>query len=42
MNVMLDMGADVKADPTDLLQYAFMGASYARNGLSIPARAWAC
>lgn len=35
MNVMLDMGADVKADPTDLLQYAFMGASYARNGLSI-------
>lgn len=36
MNVMLDMGADVKADPTDLLQFAFMGASYARNGLSIP------
>lgn len=36
MNVMLDMGADVKADPTDLLQYAFMGASYARNGLAIP------
>jgi glycerol-3-phosphate acyltransferase PlsX len=35
MNVMLDMGADVKADPGDLLQYAFMGASYARNGLSI-------
>jgi glycerol-3-phosphate acyltransferase PlsX len=35
MNVMLDMGADVKADPTDLLQFAFMGASYARNGLSI-------
>ena len=35
MNVMLDMGADVKADPADLLQYAFMGASYARNGLSI-------
>ncbi len=35
MNVMLDMGADVKAEPTDLLQYAFMGASYARNGLSI-------
>lgn len=35
MNVMLDMGADVKADPTDLLQYAFMGASYARNGLAI-------
>lgn len=35
MNVMLDMGADVKADPRDLLQYAFMGASYARNGLSV-------
>jgi len=34
-NVMLDMGADVKADPADLLQYAFMGASYARNGLAI-------
>jgi len=35
MNVMLDMGADVKADAGDLLQYAFMGASYARNGLAI-------
>lgn len=35
MNVMLDMGADVKADARDLLQFAFMGASYARNGLSI-------
>ncbi len=35
MNVMLDMGADVKADPRDLLQYAFMGASYARNGLAL-------
>ena len=35
LNVMLDMGADVKADPADLLQYAFMGASYARNGLAI-------
>lgn len=35
INVMLDMGADVKADPADLLQYAFMGASYARNGLAI-------
>ena len=33
LNVMLDMGADVKADPGDLLQFAFMGASYARNGL---------
>lgn len=29
--VMLDMGADVKADEHDLLQYALMGTSYARN-----------
>jgi phosphate acyltransferase len=35
MNVMLDMGADVKADAGDLLQFAFMGASYARNGLAV-------
>ncbi len=34
-NVMLDVGADVKADPTDLLQYAVMGASYARNGMKL-------
>jgi phosphate acyltransferase len=34
-NVMLDVGADVKADPDDLLQYAVMGASYARNGLKL-------
>jgi glycerol-3-phosphate acyltransferase PlsX len=34
-NVMLDVGADVKADPSDLLQYAVMGASYARNGLRL-------
>jgi glycerol-3-phosphate acyltransferase PlsX len=34
-NVMLDMGADIKADPEDLLQYAIMGASYARNGLGL-------
>ncbi|MCC6305194.1 MAG: phosphate acyltransferase PlsX [Rhodobacteraceae bacterium] len=32
-NVMLDAGADVRADAEDLLQYALMGASYARNGL---------
>ncbi len=32
-NVMLDMGADVRADPADLVQYAIMGASYARNGM---------
>lgn len=34
-NVMLDVGADVRADPRDLLQYALMGASYARNGQSL-------
>ncbi len=35
-NVMLDVGADVRADATDLLQFALMGASYARNSLDIP------
>ena len=34
-NLMLDAGADVKADPDDLMQYAIMGAAYARNGLGI-------
>ena len=34
-NLMLDAGADIKADATDLLQYALMGASYARNGMGI-------
>ncbi len=34
-NVMLDVGADIKADADDLVQYAAMGASYARNGLGI-------
>ncbi|MGC9420058.1 MAG: phosphate acyltransferase PlsX, partial [Rhodovulum sp.] len=34
-NVMLDVGADVRADEHDLLQYALMGASYARNGLGL-------
>jgi phosphate acyltransferase len=34
-NVMLDVGADVRAEPADLLQFALMGASYARNGLSL-------
>ncbi len=39
-NVMLDAGADIRADQDDLLTYALMGASYARNGLDIatPAR----
>ncbi len=36
-NVMLDVGADVKAEAKDLLQYATMGASYARNGLVLDA-----
>ncbi len=35
-NVLLDVGADIRADADDLLQYAIMGASYARNALSIP------
>ena len=34
-NVMLDAGADIRADQDDLLTYALMGASYARNGLAI-------
>lgn len=34
-NVMLDVGADVKAEPQDLLQYARMGAAYARTALSL-------
>lgn len=32
---MLDVGADIRADEKDLLQYALMGGSYARNGLGI-------
>ena len=45
-NVMLDVGADIRADAKDLLQYALMGASYARNGLELrqpprrPAECW--
>jgi len=35
-NVMLDVGADIRAEAPDLLQYALMGSSYARNGLGIP------
>jgi glycerol-3-phosphate acyltransferase PlsX len=34
-NIMLDAGADIRADQDDLLTYALMGASYARNGLDI-------
>lgn len=35
LNIVLDVGADVKADALDLSQYAQMGVSYARNGLNI-------
>ncbi|MGB3246408.1 MAG: phosphate acyltransferase PlsX [Sulfitobacter sp.] len=35
-NVMLDVGADVRADADDLLRFALMGTSYARNGMDIP------
>lgn len=34
-NVMLDVGADVRADADDLLRFALMGVSYARNGLDL-------
>ncbi|MFZ5708242.1 MAG: phosphate acyltransferase PlsX [Pseudomonadota bacterium] len=34
-NIMLDVGADIRADAPDLLQFALMGASYARFGLGI-------
>ena len=34
-NVMLDVGADLRAEAADLLQFAHMGAAYARNGLGI-------
>jgi glycerol-3-phosphate acyltransferase PlsX len=34
-NIMLDAGADIRADAEDLLQYALMGTSYARVGLGL-------
>ncbi|MEO0745741.1 MAG: phosphate acyltransferase PlsX, partial [Pseudomonadota bacterium] len=34
-NVMLDVGADIRAEAPDLLRFALMGASYARNGLEL-------
>ncbi|MDA8645692.1 phosphate acyltransferase PlsX [Amylibacter sp.] len=34
-NFMLDVGADIRADAPDLLKYALMGASYARNGFGL-------
>ena len=35
LNIMLDGGADIRADAKDLMQYALMGTSYARNGFGI-------
>ncbi len=34
-NIMLDAGADIRADQDDLMTYAMMGASYAHVGLGI-------
>ena len=34
-NVLLDAGADIRADARDLLQFALMGTSYARNGMGL-------
>ena len=34
-NIMLDVGADIRADQDDLQQYALMGMSYARNGFGM-------
>jgi phosphate acyltransferase len=35
-NIMLDAGADIRADEDDLLTYALMGAAYARAALGVP------
>ena len=34
-NIVLDAGADIKAESSDLLKYALMGAAYAKNGFDI-------
>ncbi len=34
-NIVLDVGADVRADADTLIQYAIMGAAYARLGLNL-------
>ena len=34
-NVMLDVGADIRADGEDLANYALMGVAYAREGLGL-------
>lgn len=35
-NVMLDVGADIRAEAEDLVQFATMGAAYAQSGLNLP------
>ena len=34
-NIVLDVGADIKADHNDLLQFSIMGVKYAKQGLGI-------
>ena len=34
-NVLLDVGADIRANPRDLLCYAILGSGYARSGLRL-------
>jgi len=34
-NIVLDVGADLRADPENLMQFAVMGAEYARIGLGL-------
>ena len=34
-NIMLDMGADIRAEARDLVTYAVMGAAYARHGMDL-------
>ena len=35
-NIVLDVGADIRAEARDLVQYAIMGTEYARLGLELP------
>ena len=34
-NIVLDLGADIRADADDLVKYAVMGSAYARHGLGL-------
>ncbi len=34
-NIMLDVGADIRAEAQDLVTYAVMGAAYARHGMNV-------